>query len=139
LNFLAEEEVRKRILEDVKLARKIAQTEPLRSLIAQELNPGIQVTSDEDILASIKNTLDSYEHPFSSAPMGPESSKTAAVDFSGKVYRVKGLRVVDASIFPDAVSEAPNPTVIMTAEKIADEIKNKLDKQLLKTLTQINR
>jgi choline dehydrogenase len=136
LNFLAEAEDRKRILEAVKLVCKIAQTEPLRSLIAQELNPGTQVTNDEDILASIKITLDSYEHPFSSVPMGPESSKTAVVDFYRKVYGVKGLRVVDASIFPDAVSAAPNPTVIMTAEKIADEIKNKLGKQLLKTLTQ---
>jgi choline dehydrogenase len=47
----------------------------------------------------------------------------AVVDFQGKVYKVAGLRVVDASIFPDAVSAAPNPTVIMAAEKIADQIK----------------
>jgi choline dehydrogenase len=58
------------------------------------------------------------------APMGPEGSKMAVVNFHGSVYKVDGLRVVDASIFPDAVSAAPNPTVIMLAEKIADEIKN---------------
>jgi choline dehydrogenase len=57
------------------------------------------------------------------APMGPNGSKMAVVDFQGKVYKVRGLRVVDASIFPDAVSAAPNPTVIMAAEKIADQIK----------------
>jgi choline dehydrogenase len=45
------------------------------------------------------------------------------VDSQGNVYKVKGLRVVDASIFPDFVSAAPNPTVIMAAEKIADQIK----------------
>jgi choline dehydrogenase len=56
--------------------------------------------------------------------MGPEESKTAVVDFQGRVHKVTGLRVVDASIFPNAVSAAPNPTVIMVAEKIADEIKN---------------
>ncbi|MNR68409.1 Oxygen-dependent choline dehydrogenase [compost metagenome] len=55
--------------------------------------------------------------------MGAENSKDAVVNFSGKVYKTKGLRVVDASIFPDAVSAAPNPTVIMMAEKIAEEIK----------------
>jgi choline dehydrogenase len=54
--------------------------------------------------------------------MGPAGSKAAVVDFQGNVYKTKGLRVVDASIFPDAVSAAPNPTVIMVAEKIADEI-----------------
>jgi choline dehydrogenase len=57
--------------------------------------------------------------------MGPAGSKDAVVDFQGNVYKVKRLRVVDASIFPDAVSAAPNPTVIMTAEKIADQIKDK--------------
>jgi len=56
--------------------------------------------------------------------MGAEGCKTAVVDFHGRVHKVKGLRVVDASIFPDVVSAAPNPTVIAVAEKIADEIKN---------------
>jgi choline dehydrogenase len=59
--------------------------------------------------------------------MGPNGSKMAVVDFQGKVYKVAGLRVVDASIFPDAVSAAPNTTVIMTAEKIADQIKYEID------------
>jgi len=54
------------------------------------------------------------------------NSKNAVVDFQGNVYKVKGLRVVDASIFPDAVSAAPNPTVIMAAEKISDQIKESL-------------
>jgi choline dehydrogenase len=48
----------------------------------------------------------------------------AVVDFQGKVYKVTGLRVVDASIFRDAVLAAPNPTVITAAEKIVDQIKN---------------
>ena len=56
----------------------------------------------------------------------PEGSPTAVVDSEGQVYRVKGLRVVDASIFPDAVSPAPNPTVIMVAEKIAEKIADKI-------------
>lgn len=123
LNFPAEEEDRKRLLEGVKLARKIGRTEPLKSLITQELNPSPQAQSDEDILSSIKNTLDTYHHPFASAPMGAPGTKDAVVDFEGNVYQVKRLRVIDASIFPDAISAAPNPTVIMMAEKLADQIK----------------
>jgi choline dehydrogenase len=57
---------------------------------------------------------------------GPDDSKMAVVNLQGKMYKVAGLRVVDASIFPDAVSAAPNPTVIMAAEKIADQIKKTL-------------
>ena len=74
----------------------------------------------------MKNTLDSYGHPFATAAMGPKGSKMAVVDIQGKVYKVTGLRVVDASIFPDAVSAALNLTVIMAAEKIADQIKKTL-------------
>jgi choline dehydrogenase len=122
LNFLSEEEDRKRLLEGVQLARKISKSEKLKPLIVKELNPWEAIT-EEQVVTSIKNTVDSYAHPFSTVSMGPKTSKHAVVDFQGRVYNVKGLRVVDASIFPEAVSAAPNPTVIMVAEKIADEIK----------------
>lgn len=123
LNLLAVEEDRKRLLEGAKLARQIAQSAQFKNMIVRELNPQ-QADTDEQLMESIKNTIESYAHPFATAPMGPEDSKTAVVDFQGRVRKVTGLRVVDASIFPDAVSAAPNPTVIMVAEKIADEIKN---------------
>jgi choline dehydrogenase len=123
LNFLAIEEDRKRLLEGVKLARLIAKSAQFKDTIVKELNPW-QADTDEQLMESLKNTVESYAHPFATAPMGPKDSKTAVVDFQGRVYKVTGLRVVDASIFPDVVSAAPNPTVIMVAEKIADEIKN---------------
>jgi choline dehydrogenase len=122
LNFLAIEEDRKRLLEGVKLARQLAKSENLKKMIVKELNPW-ETETDDQLAASIKNTLDTYAHPFATAPMGSAGSKNAVVDSQGNVYKVKGLRVVDASIFPDAVSAAPNPTVIMAAEKIADQIK----------------
>ena len=125
LNFLGVEEDSKRLLEGVKLARQIAKSEYLQKMIVKELNPW-EAETDEQLMASIKSTVDTYAHPFAAAPMGPAGSKNAVVDFRGNVYKVKGLRVVDASIFPDAVSAAPNPTVIMAAEKIADQIKASL-------------
>jgi choline dehydrogenase len=121
VNFLAVEEDRKRLLEGIKLARKIAKSDRLKKLIVKELNPWEAETEDQ-LMASMKSTIETYAHPFATAPMGPAGSKNAVVDFQGNVYKVKGLRVVDASIFPDAVSAAPNPTVIMAAEKIADQI-----------------
>jgi len=123
LNLLAVEEDRKRILEGARLARRIAKSAQFKNMIVKELNPW-QADTDEQVMESIKTTLDSYAHPFATAPMGPEDSPTAVVDFQGRVHKVTGLRVVDASIFPDAVSAAPGPTVIMVAEKIADEIRN---------------
>jgi choline dehydrogenase len=122
LNFLGMEEDRKRLLEGVQLARRLAKSENLKKMIVKELNPW-EAETEEQVMASVKTTVDTYAHPFATAPMGYANSKNAVVDFQGNVYQVKGLRVVDASIFPDAVSAAPNPTVIMAAEKIADQIK----------------
>jgi choline dehydrogenase len=121
LNFLGMEEDRKRLLEGVQLARRLAKSENLKKMIVKELNPW-EAETDEQVMASVKTTVDTYAHPFATAPMGVAGSKNAVVDSQGNVYKVKGLRVVDASIFPDAVSAAPNPTVIMAAEKIADQI-----------------
>jgi choline dehydrogenase len=122
LNFLAVDEDRKRLLEGIELARKIAKSDRLKKMIVKELNPWEAETEDQ-VLASMKSTVETYAHPFATAPMGPIAGKSSVVDFQGNVYNVKGLRVVDASIFPDVVSAAPNPTVIMAAEKIADQIK----------------
>jgi choline dehydrogenase len=44
----------------------------------------------------------------------------AVVDQYGKVYGLEGLRVADASIMPDLVRAAINPTVLMMGERLAD-------------------
>ncbi|WP_228137181.1 GMC family oxidoreductase, partial [Acinetobacter sp. V2] len=118
LNFLAADQDKARLLEGIKLARKIGQTAPLSDLIDSEIAPAAD--SDEEILASVRSTLDTYHHPVASAPMGQLSDPNAVVDLEAKVHGVTGLRVVDASIFPDVPSVATNVTVIATAEHIAN-------------------
>jgi choline dehydrogenase len=118
LNFLAEQKDRERLLEGVKLSRAIAKRSPLSDMIANELMPGQGAQTDEEILSAIKATLDSYEHPAGTAPMGLISDPAAVVDSQGRVHGLHGLRVVDASIFPDAMSAATNITTIAAAEHI---------------------
>lgn len=117
LNFLAEESDKVRLLEGIKLSRKIAQTAPLADLIHSELAPN---TDDKDvILESIKNSLDTYHHPVATAPMGKKDDPKAVVDLKANVYGVEGLKVVDASIMPDVPSVATNVTTIAIAERVA--------------------
>ncbi|NMM39943.1 GMC family oxidoreductase [Pseudoalteromonas arctica] len=119
LNFLAAESDRIRLLDGIKLARKIGKSAPLDKMIATELNPQPAAQSDEALLASAKATLDTYHHPVATAPMGLRDNPIAVVDLQARVHGLTGLRVVDASIFPDAPSVATNVPTIAAAEHIA--------------------
>ncbi|WP_084523542.1 GMC family oxidoreductase [Nocardia inohanensis] len=120
LGFLADPADRRRLLEGVALSRRIGRSAPLADLIDHEMAPGTDTMAD--IEASVRATLDTYHHPTSTVPMGADDDPAAVVDRLGAVRGLSGLRVVDASIFPDPVCAATNPTVIMAAEHIAAQL-----------------
>jgi choline dehydrogenase-like flavoprotein len=117
-NYLAEDRDARRMLEGVKLARKIGRNPELAQFLELEILPGDAVGDDQlpDVIAS---NLASYGHPTATAPMGGREDPWAVVDSRGAVRGIEGLRVVDASIMPVVVSVALNPTTIMIAERIA--------------------
>ncbi len=121
---LTAEEDMKRMIECFRLARKLVQTEPLKSFYHSELYPGATVESDEEIRKALLSGVSTLQHPCSTAPMGKEGSAYVVTDENGNVYGLENLRIVDASIFPEIPLINLNPTVIMTAEKIADHIKS---------------
>ena len=117
-NFLAEERDARRMLEGVKLARKLGRNPALARFIELEILPGDAVT-DEQLPDAVASNLASYGHPTATAPMGGPDDPWAVVDAQGCVTGLSGLRVVDASIIPAVPSVAINPTTIMLAEQIA--------------------
>ncbi|TBU31303.1 GMC oxidoreductase [Dichomitus squalens] len=78
---------------------------------------------DEEIKAVIRRYGQSAWHPrqTSSARMG-SSPHDSVVDIELRVHCVRGLRVVDASSFPDQVSGHPCAVVVAMAEKAAELI-----------------
>jgi choline dehydrogenase len=117
-NFLSEASDARRMLEGVRLARKIGRNPALAQFLELEILPGDAV-GDDQLADAIASNLASYGHPTATAPMGGPHDRWAVVDSRGAVRGIDGLRVVDASIMPGVPSVALNPTTIMIAERIA--------------------
>jgi choline dehydrogenase-like flavoprotein len=89
----------------------------------EEISPGPKVRSREEIKSFLREQVQTYLHMSASAPMGLGDDPRPVVDENGKVRRVDGLYVGDATIMPDTPSVAINPTTILIAEIAADRIK----------------
>jgi choline dehydrogenase len=120
-NFLAAERDARRMLEGVRLARRIGRQPALARFLELEILPGDAVGNDR-LAGAIASNLASYGHPTATAPMGGPQDPWAVVDSRGAVNGTDGLRVVDASIMPVIPSVALNPTVLMIAERIAKAV-----------------
>jgi choline dehydrogenase len=121
-NFFDDQNDLDRLVEAVRLSRKIGRTTPFADLIDHEMAPGSAVDDGEALRANIVSNVAAYLHPTSTVPMGGTSDPTAVVDVWGKVRGIEALRVVDASILPTIPSVATNVTTIMVAERIAAKL-----------------
>ena len=120
-NYLATENDRATSIEAVKYARKLSQTEPLRSLIVREVKPNNPKT-DEEILEFCRNNGATIFHPTGTCQMGSDNNPMAVLDSSLRVRGVQNLRVVDCSAMPTLPSGNTNWPAVMLAERAADLI-----------------
>ena len=118
-SLLADPADRPRLREIVRLARRLARTEPLASLLARELLPGPNIETDAALDAALDAGLVTFYQGTSTAPMGGPDDPAAVVDAEGRVRGLTGLRVADASVFPEMLSVPVNLTVLLVAERIA--------------------
>ena len=110
----------KRLIEGVRIARRMTQTEPLKSIFQSERLPGESVDSDDDIETFIRETAYSMYHQVGTCRMGVDDN--AVVDSKLRVRGAEALWVADASIMPDLPSGNTNATCIMIGERAADLI-----------------
>ncbi|XP_077528862.1 glucose dehydrogenase [FAD, quinone]-like [Haemaphysalis longicornis] len=117
------------LVEAMKQLIALGQSEPFEKYDARifEANfPGCEVYapySDEHLACLARTYTATIYHPSGTCRMGPPDSSTTVVDFQLRVKGVHGLRVVDASIFPEIPSGNTNAPVIMVAEKASDMIR----------------
>lgn len=124
-NYLATEEDRRALREGVRMMRKVAAQSALDAYRTEELFPGKDVESDEQIDAWIRKHAETIYHPVGTCKMGQASDEMAVVDGELKVFGVEGLRVIDASVMPTLVGGNTNAPTIMIAEKISDVIRGR--------------
>jgi choline dehydrogenase len=104
-----------------RLLRRISATPPLAEVIESELSPGTRIQSDAEVLEDFRQRSGTVFHACGTCAMGPDRSRSV-VDARLRVHGIAGLRVVDASVFPNVTSGNTNAPVMMLAEKAADII-----------------
>ncbi len=118
--YLTEEEDLEILLSGLKLIREILQAGPFDEYRGEEVVPGSDVQSEEQLIEHIRETAASLYHPVGTCKMGTDDM--AVVDGRLRVHGLDRLRVVDASIMPTITSGNTDAPTTMIAEKAADYI-----------------
>lgn len=106
----------------IRLTREILNQPAMGPYRGTEIQPGIDIQSNDDIDNWVKSNVESAYHPSGSCKMGATNDPMAVVDPECRVRGIEGLRVVDSSIMPRITNGNLNAPTIMLAEKAADMI-----------------
>lgn len=124
-NFMAAEEDRRAVRAGIRIAREVAAQPALEPYRGEEIWPGNDVQTDEEIDAWVRRTGETIYHPVGTCRMGTQGDAMAVVDSQCRVIGLEGLRVVDASVMPNLIGGNTNAPTIMIAEKISDAIRGR--------------
>lgn len=120
-NYLSTEKDIAEAIQGSKFIRNLMQAPSLKSLTVKEVKPASDVHDDASMLKFFREQSGSIYHLCGSCAMGSDVSNSV-VDYRLKVHGIEGLRIIDASIFPNITSGNTNAPVMMVAEKGADLI-----------------
>ena len=109
------------MLAAVKFLRVIASQPAFAARVKAELRPGPSVQSDADLIADFRVRSGTVYHPSCTARMGAEAA-SAVVDGRLRVHGVAGLRVCDASAFPNLIAGNTNAPAMLMGWKGAEVI-----------------
>ena len=109
-----------RLMEGYELGLAIANHPAIRAL-AEEPAPATPSGAAE-LRERVVTSAYSLPHVVGTCRMGPSPDAGDVVDEGGRVHGVDGLRVIDASVIPDAPSGFPHLVTIMVAEHLAQRL-----------------
>jgi choline dehydrogenase-like flavoprotein len=117
LNSLFTIEDQQVAVDALRLVRRIVSMPSLQKYHPQEYKPGLDLTTDNELLQGARDIGTTIFHPVGTAKMGIESDPFAVTDSRLRVRGVEGLRVIDASVMPTITSGNTNSPTLMIADK----------------------
>ncbi len=97
---------------------------PAMARLAAPAVPNARALASRKLLAQWARTAtDSGYHPSGTVPMGLARDPMAPCDPAGRVRGVEGLRVIDASLFPEIPTGNIHLPTLMLAERLADDLR----------------
>jgi choline dehydrogenase len=120
-NYLDAPSDMQRLLEGVKLARRLFRTKAFADWFGQEYLPGPTVQTEDELRSWLRKNADSYHHQAGSCRMGLDS--LAVVDPRLRVHGLSGLRVADASIMPAVTTGNCHAATVMIGERVVHFIR----------------
>lgn len=122
-NYLEREEDREGFRRCLRLTREIIAQPAFDRFRGEEIAPGTNVRTNDEIDAWVRETMESTYHPCGSCRMGED--EMAVVDSELRVRGIGGLRVIDSSVFPAEPNANLNAPTIMLAERGSDLVRGK--------------
>ena len=120
LCYLVEPADLDRLDQGLELAESVADHPGVRALCAAGPHGAAERSGRDDRRTWMRRTCWTYHHPVGTCSMGPASDPAAVVDDRGRVHRIDGLRVADASVMPDVPSANTHIPTLMVAERLAE-------------------
>ena len=99
-NYISTEQDRQDWRDCIRLTREILMQPAMDEYRGEEIQPGMDIKSDDAIDEWVKENVESAYHPSCSCKMGADDDPMAVLDETCRVRGIQGLRVVDSSVFP---------------------------------------
>ncbi|NAW58782.1 MULTISPECIES: choline dehydrogenase [unclassified Vibrio] len=124
-NYISTEQDKQDWRDCIRLTREILSQPAMDAYRGTEIQPSVEVTSDQVIDQWVKENVESAYHPSCTCKMGSDNDPMAVLDEHCRVRGINNLRVVDSSVFPTIPNGNLNAPTIMVAERAADFILGK--------------
>ncbi|WP_397544690.1 GMC family oxidoreductase N-terminal domain-containing protein [Roseovarius salis] len=120
-NSLATEKDVEQVIAGGRLCQRLINTAALRQLVDSAMEADLTSMNSQELLADFRQRSSTVFHPVGTCRMGAEP-ESSVVCPRLKLHGMDGLRVVDASVFPNITSGNTNAPTMMLAHRAADLI-----------------